>query len=234
MVETAALRPGYARLLQTIADWAKVHDSIKAMFVSGSVAEGTADAFSDLDLVVVVNQPDFTALLDEVRTVINDVEPLVLDYRLRGQLLCLITEEWHRIDLVFGGSDSGVLDQVLIPVFDPDDLYEGAVSEKTPEPATADDLIKLVSEFLRVLGLSAVVHGRKDVHVGHEGADQKLGVMVCQCWGQTDTRTVVFAALGAQKSLAALAAGHMLTGQWQAVGVKTFAREEVEELLIHG
>ena len=171
MVEIELLEPGYARLLQTIATWAKAHGSIEAMFVSGSVAEGTADAFSDLDLVVVMNQPNLTALMDEIRAVVDDAEPLVLDYRRGGHVLCLITEEWHRIDLVFGGSDSGILDQVLIPVFDPDDLYDGAVSEKAPEPATADDLIKLVTEFLRVLGLSAVVHGRKDVHVGHDGAD---------------------------------------------------------------
>ncbi len=171
MLEIDLLEPGYARLLCTIADWAEAHGSIQAMFVSGSVAEGTADAFSDLDLVVVVNQPNCTALLDELRTVIDDAEPVVLDYRLGGDVLCLITEEWHRIDLVFGGSDSGILDRVLIPVFDPDDLYDGAASEETLEPATADDVIELAMQFLRVLALSAVVHGRKDVHVGHDGAD---------------------------------------------------------------
>ena len=171
MLAIDLLEPGYARLLRIIADWAEAHDSIQAMFVSGSVAEGTADAFSDLDLVVVVNQSNLMALLDEVRAVINDAQPVVLDYRRGVDVLCLITEDWHRIDLLFAGSDSGVLDRVLIPVFDPDDLYDGAAREETLEPATADDVIKLAMEFLRVLGLSVVVHGRKDVHVGHDGAD---------------------------------------------------------------
>jgi len=56
-------------------------------------------------------------------------------------------------------------------VFDPDDLYGGFIAEEAPEPATADDVTRLATGFLRVLGLSAVVHGRKDLHVGHDGAD---------------------------------------------------------------
>jgi predicted nucleotidyltransferase len=103
MLEVDLLEPGYARLLRIIAGWAETHGTIQAMFVSGSVAEGTADAFSDLDLVVVVNQSNFIALLDEVRAVINDGEPVVLDYRLGIDVLCLITEDWHRIDLLLGG-----------------------------------------------------------------------------------------------------------------------------------
>ena len=63
MVEIDVLRPGYAQLLQRIVDWAKAHDSIDAMFVSGSVGEGTADAFSDLDLVVVVDRMSRTLAL---------------------------------------------------------------------------------------------------------------------------------------------------------------------------
>ena len=41
MVEIDVLEAGYVRLLQAITDWAKACGSIQAMFVSGSVAEGT-------------------------------------------------------------------------------------------------------------------------------------------------------------------------------------------------
>jgi hypothetical protein len=41
VVEIDVLEAEYVRLLQAITDWAKARGSIQAMFVSGSVAEGT-------------------------------------------------------------------------------------------------------------------------------------------------------------------------------------------------
>jgi len=82
VVEIDVLEAGYVRLLQAITDWAKACGSIQAMFVSGSVAEGTADVFSDLDLVMAVDQPDLPALLHEARMVVDNAESLILDYEL--------------------------------------------------------------------------------------------------------------------------------------------------------
>ncbi|MBQ74804.1 MAG: hypothetical protein CMQ20_07240 [Gammaproteobacteria bacterium] len=182
MVDINVLEAGYARLFHTLVDWGRTQDSVQAMYVSGSLAKGTADAYSDLDLVIVVLETEVNTLLDDVLEVIGTVEPVVLEYRLHPLegicVLSIVTDKWHRLDLVFGGSDSGILNQLLIPVFDPERLWDGTFSEEDPSPVSSDEVIKLATEFLRVLGLSSVVNGRGDVHVGHEGANLLRNMLI--------------------------------------------------------
>ncbi len=134
MNDIEILETGYTPLFNSIVEWAREQHAVRALFLSVSVAKGTADAFSDLDLVVV-------------------------------------TDKWHRIDLIFGEGDSGILEQALLPVFDPDALFDGAPTENEPAPVDADRVIALSTEFLRVLGLSVVVRGRKDAHSAHDGSN---------------------------------------------------------------
>ena len=122
MVNIDMLEAGYAEFFGSLIDWGETQNFVEAMFVSGSIAKGTADAFSDLDLVIVAPEAEVTTLLDDVREVIDKVESIVLEYRLHPvkgiTILSIVTEKWHRIDLAFGDSNSGILNQVLIPVFD--------------------------------------------------------------------------------------------------------------------
>jgi hypothetical protein len=175
MVNIDMLEAGYAEFFQRLTAWGEAQQFIQAMFVSGSIAKGTADAFSDLDLVVVATEAQISSLVDDAREVIGDVESIVLEYRLNPiksiSILSIVTEKWHRIDLAFGDAKSALLNQLLVPVFDPDNLWDGTFSEQEPLPVSSGEVTGLATEFIRVLGLSAVVNGRGDVHIGHEGAN---------------------------------------------------------------
>jgi predicted nucleotidyltransferase len=175
------LEIGYASLFDTIVSWARDQDAVHALLIAGSVAQGTADAFSDLDLVVVTDEGAIDSLMTEVSKLIDDAEPVIIENRLspgRASILSVVTDKWHRIDLLFGDAGSGILQQVLMPVLDPDSLYDGAPAEKVPVPVAADRVIAISKEFLRVLGLSVVVLGRRDVHAAHDGANLMRNLLI--------------------------------------------------------
>ncbi len=166
------LDPAYGPVLEAFTDWTTNHPKVQASFISGSAAQETADRFSDLDLTIIAAEDDMDELSDQMRGLVAEIDPLVLEnnFDFGGmRVLSLITEGWLRVDLSLGEMDSGVLDQPLIAVYDPTNVYDGVPD--TPElPAPPKELIEgHVSEFFRVLGLSVVVNGRKDVHIGHEG-----------------------------------------------------------------
>ena len=173
----------YNDLFEAIADWAREQNRVEAMFFSGSIAKGNADEFSDLDLVVVAEDPDFYPnLIEEVRMVIDRIETVVLEnphLPIMGiSILSLITAKWHRVDLAFGSSKSGILSQRLVPILDPKKHWEESTLELEPPPASGEEITSLVNEFLRVLGLSVVVTGRGDVHVAHDGANLLRNMLI--------------------------------------------------------
>lgn len=181
MNELEVLEEGYAPLMDTIVAWAKDHKAVQGLFISGSIAQGTADVYSDLDLAAVANQDEIETLLESAHATIDEAESIIVEYRLRpGEIsvLSTVTDKWHRIDIAFGDTNSGILQQVLVPVFDPDTLYGGAPAERPPAPLAADRVIGLSKEFLRILGLSVIVLGRTDVHAAHDGANLLRNIVI--------------------------------------------------------
>jgi predicted nucleotidyltransferase len=181
MNEIQILDAGYAPLFNAIVAWAGEQDAIRALLISGSVAKGSADAYSDLDFVVVTHKSAIEGLMEDVHRIIDDVEPVIIENRLppgRASVLSVVTDGWHRIDLAFGDPDSGILQQALIPVFDPDTLFDGVPDANVLAPVDADQVVALSKEFLRVLGLSAVVHGRKDAHTAHDGSNLLRNMLI--------------------------------------------------------
>lgn len=175
------LDPAYTPILEAFTDWSRNHPKILASFVSGSPAQKTADSFSDLDLTIIVAEEDMDELEDQMRGLVSETDPLVLENNFDfGELriLSLITEGWLRIDLSLGTEDSGILDQPLLRVFDPMNMQI-----ETPEvptlPAPPPELVENhVNEFFRILGLSVVVNGRGDVHIGHEGVNLLRNMLI--------------------------------------------------------
>ncbi len=182
MTDITQLDPGYMPIFEAFETWGQAHGSIQAMYVSGSLAKGDADVFSDLDLVVITPIEDIDVLVEKALDVISEIEPVVLENQLKPIpgicVLSTITDQWHRVDVAFGSAESGILYQQLVPVFDPDGLYKGAPPETEPSPASADEVVSLVTEFLRVLGLSVVVNGRGDAHVAHDGANLLRNMLI--------------------------------------------------------
>lgn len=139
--ELADLPPAYAALYDLVER--AVGDRGTLRLGTGSLTRGSADAYSDLDLVVEVDDPDAFdapgALADATPTVLLRAMPF-------GAIA--ITPEWLRVDLVVAprGGDGG---------------------PPAPQPTDVD---ALAEEFLRVLGLLAVVVARGEWIVASDGA----------------------------------------------------------------
>jgi hypothetical protein len=139
--ELTALPPAYGVLYDAVERAVGGRGTLRLGV--GSLTRGTADAYSDLDLVVEVDAPDgfdaCAALAGATPTVLLRAMPF-------GAIA--ITPEWLRVDLVVAphGGDGGP------PV---------------PQPTDVDGL---AVEFLRVLGLLAVVVAREEWIVASDGA----------------------------------------------------------------
>ena len=160
------LEPGYRPLFVALLQWAESDPAIRGLFLTGSIAEGTADRFSDLDLLAIAPTPGLAA----AEQAISSVEAPLIVHRLPpgddAFILSVVTNAWHRVDIAFAPAPGAG----AIPVYNPDGLI-------APPPATAhfaptpDDVLAIVTEFFRLYGLSVVVLGRGDVHAAHDGAN---------------------------------------------------------------
>lgn len=168
-----ALDPGYRPLYDALRDWAERTPAIRGLFLTGSLAAGTADRHSDLDMLVVSAPP----LLDDAERAIATVEAPLIVHRLPpgdgAFILSVVTEHWHRIDVAFAGAPT----PGAIPVYNPDALTVPPAEESSWAP-TAEYVLGIVTEFLRIYGLSVVVLGRGDVHATHDGAHLMRGHLI--------------------------------------------------------
>jgi hypothetical protein len=139
--ELAALPPAYGELYGRIE--AAVGGNGTLRLGTGSLTRGSADAYSDLDLVVEADDPD---AFDAVAA-IAAATPTVLLRRMPFGATA-ITPDWLRVDLVVAprGGDAG---------------------PQQPQPTDVD---ALAEEFLRVLGLLPVVVARGEWIVASDGA----------------------------------------------------------------
>jgi hypothetical protein len=139
--ELATLPPAYGVLYDAVEQ--AVGDRGSLRLGVGALTRGTADAYSDLDLVVEVDDP---AAFDPVAA-LADATPTVL-LRTMPFSAIAVTPDWLRVDLVVAprGGDGG------------------------PQPAPPTDVDGLAEEFLRVLGLLPVVVAREEWIVASDGA----------------------------------------------------------------
>ncbi len=134
--------------------------------MSGSLAHGDADEFSDLDIIVLADQP----LVEDARQAIASVEDTIIAYELppggKPFILSVVTSAWHRVDIAFATEPP----PGTVAIY-PADLDVAPALEIAPLEPTADSVSRIATEFFRILGLSVVVLGRGDVHAAREGAD---------------------------------------------------------------
>ena len=136
-------------------------ERVRAAWLTGSIAEGRGDAYSDLDVRLAVDgEVDWRELVDRV-------SPTVLARKLPGPdvVVTCVTPEWLRFDLVIVPADRPPAGAIA-PLIDKDGLTEKL--PPNPPPRAADPAF-LAEEFLRVLGLSPDVVGREEYLVGSDG-----------------------------------------------------------------
>ncbi len=191
----APLEPGYDALLRQIAEALEADERVRALWLSGSVGRGAADAGSDLDLVVTVRsveafaEPDVWDVVDPVITI-----PIP---GLRG-CFALTTREGLRIDVVLEtpADVAGSPYDRRVCVFDRDGLEPPTPTELAGGP-DVDRMQAIVTEFLRqtaifpaavvaredwLLGQAAVHHYRVMLYDLFVQANQPLPPMGVKQW----------------------------------------------------
>lgn len=144
-----------ARLTAALTADSRIH----AAWLGGSLGQEVGDAWSDVDIVILVDEPDRAACIADYRAGHPSVPPLVLSHVVHGRVLAAITPDWERFDLMFLTADElpsqdGAALKLLL-----------GASDLTPPPRgkapnALAPLTPLVTEFLRVLGLTPVGVGR--------------------------------------------------------------------------
>lgn len=165
--------------LTTFAEQAAVilrqDERIRILWLTGSLAKGTADAQSDVDLRVAVRAEDFATIDQWWQDLLNQVGPLVWKYRWPGPpdeaILGAITVDYLRFDVVIQSlhdTRPRTLGAAQL-IFDKDG-WAGHLLLTTPSPHDLyAHLSVLVEEFIRLLGMLPIVVERNDVPIGMEG-----------------------------------------------------------------
>ena len=145
-------------------------------FLGGSHGRDEADAYSDVDVYVVLAEADdIPDLLPRLEQSVDEIGPILFSKVLpNARTINCITMDWLRFDLtaVSRIELAFVAGGAVKPLFDRLGLAEAldTTPASAPEP-TADAILEVVNEFIRILGLSQVVRGRDDLVVAQTGTN---------------------------------------------------------------
>lgn len=139
-------------------------EAVRGLFLSGSFGRGTADEWSDVDLLAVVGKDDQRGVADRWRAALNALVPVVYWNELErgGFLINAVTEDWLRCDLnmVEPGHIGQRARNTVAPLIDRDGVYDGLPAALPPKSPNPHALRYQINEFIRILGLMPVVVGR--------------------------------------------------------------------------
>jgi hypothetical protein len=187
---TEALRPlptGYADLFARLLSAAESDDRIRALWLSGSVGRGVADAGSDLDVVIAVAPAQFDGFAAAWRDWLAGVTRTVLARELPGLpgSFFSVTPDCLRLDVVAERAGSARPDDLArrILVLDKDAIAAEVAAAPPGPPGDGPDpgrLAEVTAEFLRQMAIfPAAVVARQDWLLGVVGV-QAVHLMLYQ------------------------------------------------------
>jgi hypothetical protein len=148
---------------------------VRVLWLTGSLASGAADAYSDVDMRAAVQTEDFATIEAWWPELIERVSPTVWKRRWPGPaheaIISAISSDYMRFDLVVqsvADTQPRSLEAVRV-LFDKDGI---AQHFNLTTPAQYNPLASLsyvVEEFIRLLGMLPIVVGRDDIPIGMEG-----------------------------------------------------------------
>ena len=174
------LEPGYAPLFDRAVEVLGADERVRALWLSGSLGRGDADAMSDLDLLVAVADDDMTSFNDSWREWLAEITPTLIARPLPfapGSLYAVTTERL-RLDIVAEPASrvaSSFFRHRLV-VFDRDGL-DAVVPEPSAPGPSIDRVAALVEEFFRDYGMFPVVLEREDWLLGLEAIHLYRGLL---------------------------------------------------------
>ena len=168
-MDQAALVDLIARVLERLP-------ALGAAFLGGSHGRDEADPYSDVDVYAVVAEAvDIPEMLPHLEQSVDEIAPILFSNVLpNARTINCITMDWLRFDLtvVSGNELALVAGGAVRPLFDRLGLADSLTATPSCVPApTADGILEIANEFIRVLGLSMVVKGREDLLVAQTGTN---------------------------------------------------------------
>jgi predicted nucleotidyltransferase len=172
--ELAPVGERYAALYQRAVTVLAADERVRAVWLGGSVARGVADAGSDLDLIVAIDDESLEGFQDDRPRWLEAIAPTVLR-RLAETYVHCVTATGERFDVVV--EPVSALRETpfrhRMPVHDPDGLH---ALVPAPAPPRGPDVAKMRSvaeEFLRQQSVfPAAVVAREDWLLGVVGVQQ--------------------------------------------------------------
>ena len=157
------------RLVERVHADLRADDRVRGLWLTGSLATGTDDDFSDVDMLVVVAEDYLDGFLHEWPSVAERHRPLLARRMGHAPVFNHILEGWLRWDMVVGTtSDVSNMDlSQVTELFNHDGLVPSSPSHRGADP---DVVREMTEEFLRVLGLLPVVLGRGELVTAVSGA----------------------------------------------------------------
>jgi predicted nucleotidyltransferase len=158
------------RLIDALTRVLSDNARIESAWLAGSLGSRSGDAFSDVDVLVVVPDLLLQLALDNYHANMAALMGVVRINLVRGRVLNCITEDWDRFDLTFVTPSEFATR--------PYEQLAALVNRGTPErkptatsayQPSAERILELVNEFIRVLGLLPVALGREEYVLAEDG-----------------------------------------------------------------
>ncbi|MEQ9636116.1 MAG: aminoglycoside 6-adenylyltransferase [Devosia marina] len=141
-------------------------EAVRGLFLAGSFGRGSADEWSDVDLIAVVTDGQERIVADHWRSALHAITPIVFWNELSRGVLVLnaISEDWLRCDIaIVARKEFGHRAKNTVkPLIDRDGIYDALPDSLPPREPDAGTVRYLIHEFIRMLGLMPVALGREE------------------------------------------------------------------------
>lgn len=162
-----------AELLAAIERALSADPDVGAAWLAGSLGAGGGDAWSDVDvLVLVLVGANAGGVAVRYAADLSPIAEVVLVNTIGGRVVSAVTRDWQRFDLTFiEGAELARYDRArLSPLFNRSGS-EPPVSNHPAHRTRPDTLRAMVNEFLRVFGLLVVGINRGEYQLGLSAVD---------------------------------------------------------------
>lgn len=160
-------------LIKSITVILSADPQIEAAWLSGSLGYDGGDAFSDVDIVALVTSRPVSDVSRQYAERADEIAPSILvNLLFDKRVLSVVTADWQRYDIAF--VDPAALQRYDVmrmkELFNRGNLRPPVQVPiaYTPPPET---VLRIIKEFLRVLGLFAVAVGREEWVTAQSGME---------------------------------------------------------------
>lgn len=159
-----AQEPSQEKRSARLAELLEADERVRGVWLTGSLGRGTADRFSDIDMLLVVEADSRLPFAEQwPRLVARLAAPLLTKKVVPPFVFAHVLPGWLRWDVVIGTPENlaGLPASAVRALVNKDGHAAGPEIEAlSPDPAA---VLALTEEFIRVLGLLPVVIGRGEL-----------------------------------------------------------------------